>query len=266
MTLPNGDALALSTRGDTALRVRFLTAGGGDIAPIDSPMVSPEAPDAPFSACAPCGAIAGHGIVAASIGTLVVSAASELLLMDDNGKLLTRTEPLVGNATAGQLVFSSTATALLYGGGGRTSDPPSLTHSLVRASVQGCDVWAPHLYSTDGYAALGVVNITSGHGKTNELPIAYTKNETHLRWSRPLTSPFELYLMPAASLDEGTRRYYRLVGLPAVPPRFAFGFMASRWGWGDRTYIESVLHAFRDGAYPLDACALHPIQTPADAH
>mmetsp|Transcript_14254 Transcript_14254/g.24735 ORF Transcript_14254/g.24735 Transcript_14254/m.24735 type:complete len:552 (-) Transcript_14254:179-1834(-) len=40
---------------------------------------------------------------------------------------------------------------------------------------------------------------------------------------------------------------------PAVPPRYAFGFIASRWGWKDRAYIEDTLQRFRDGSFPIDA-------------
>ena len=50
-----------------------------------------------------------------------------------------------------------------------------------------------------------------------------------------------------------TSAYYALTGPAPVPPRYAFGFIASRWGWQDRAYIESVLHKFRDDQYPIDA-------------
>ena len=34
---------------------------------------------------------------------------------------------------------------------------------------------------------------------------------------------------------------------------WAFGFLACRWGWDNRSYIEQTLHEFRDGGFPLDA-------------
>ena len=46
--------------------------------------------------------------------------------------------------------------------------------------------------------------------------------------------------MVAPTLDLGTSAYYALTGPAPVPPRYAFGFIASRWGWQDRAYIESV--------------------------
>ncbi|CAE8625768.1 unnamed protein product [Polarella glacialis] len=59
--------------------------------------------------------------------------------------------------------------------------------------------------------------------------------------------------MPASSLAEGTSAYYSLIGTPRVPPRFAFGFIASRWGWESPAYIEQILGSFRSGNFPLDA-------------
>ena len=106
--------------------------------------------------------------------------------------------------------------------------------------------YAPHYYSTDGYACLAVVATTTGNGKSNVLAVSYSSDGSHIAWSASPKSPLELYLMPAASLDLGTEAYYSTTGLPAVPPRWAFGFIASRWGWGDSAYIEQV---GREGSY-----------------
>jgi hypothetical protein len=38
-----------------------------------------------------------------------------------------------------------------------------------------------------------------------------------------------------------------------VLPRHAYGFVACRWGWTDRAYIESILTQFRSGGYPIDS-------------
>jgi len=93
---------------------------------------------------------------------------------------------------------------------------------------------------------------TTGSGKTNYFPAGYSTDGSHITWS-PAEGPFELYFMPAPSLDAGTAAYYQLTGPPLVPPLYAFGFTASRWGWGNRSYIESVLNEFRSGSYPIDA-------------
>ena len=63
----------------------------------------------------------------------------------------------------------------------------------------------------------------------------------------------DLYLLPAPTLAASTTAMAGLTGPAAVPPRYAFGFLACRWGWQNRSYIEDTLHRFRDGGYPLDA-------------
>jgi len=44
-----------------------------------------------------------------------------------------------------------------------------------------------------------------------------------------------------------------LIGGSVLPHRYGFGFISSRWGWSNSSYLESVLHDFRSGSYPIDA-------------
>lgn len=157
----------------------------------------------------------------------------------------------LGGAGGGTGVTLSTAGASLYGRGSGGGDATKLTADSNTAYVDNRVVYVPHYYSTDGYAALGVVNETTGSGKTNYFPADYSSSGKEITWT--FKGPFEMYLMPAASLDLGTVAYYDLIGGSLVPPRYGFGFIASRWGWQDRTYLESVLHDFRSGSYPIDA-------------
>mmetsp|Transcript_14152 Transcript_14152/g.35788 ORF Transcript_14152/g.35788 Transcript_14152/m.35788 type:complete len:798 (+) Transcript_14152:69-2462(+) len=157
----------------------------------------------------------------------------------------------LGGMGSGNGVYLSTKAGQLYGRGSGKGDATKLTGTSVNPYVDNTATYVPHYYTTDGYAALGVVNITTGNGKTNNLPARYGTDGSKITWSTE--GAFELYLMPAATLDEGTAAYYSLIGAPAVPPRYGFGFIASRWGWENRSYIESVLHQFRDGNYPIDA-------------
>jgi alpha-glucosidase (family GH31 glycosyl hydrolase) len=63
----------------------------------------------------------------------------------------------------------------------------------------------------------------------------------------------DLYLMPAVAPADGLRAFWDLTGAPKVLPRHAFGFVACRWGWSDRAYIEQILQAFRAGQFPIDS-------------
>lgn len=319
-----GGAVALSTRGASAFRVRFLPSSDAPGPAVDTPMVAPEDADAHF--------VQVRDGISAAFGSLSLTAAGELQLFDATGKLLTVSEPLgekndtcaaqpgtdcasgcarisdrparnvsdeaaccdacksaaecaswifghpgdaegncwllksvggaarsadrtLGGAGGGQGVSLSTSSATrLYGRGGGKADATTLHPTgAVTASVDNTVTYAPYYYSTDGYACLAVTDVLSGNGKTNVLPVTYATDGSHIRWSRPAGAAFELYLMPAPSLDSGTAAYFSLVGRPAVPPRWAFGFIASRWGWENRTYIEQTLRTFRSGRYPIDA-------------
>jgi len=155
----------------------------------------------------------------------------------------------------GGVSFSSASDALLYGRGAGAGDDHVLTSTNVSPHVENREAYTPYFYSTDGYSALGVVDSwrTTGQGKTNYYPAGYSQSGSEIQWAADSKSAFEIYLMPAASLDIGTQSYYALTGTALVPPKYAFGFIASRWGWGNRSYIESVLKTFRSGSYPIDA-------------
>ena len=62
-----------------------------------------------------------------------------------------------------------------------------------------------------------------------------------------------IYLIPAKNMGDGISKYWDLIGRPAVPPRYAFGFLACRWGWKDSTTVYNTLKEFRSGNYPIDA-------------
>ena len=46
------------------------------------------------------------------------------------------------------------------------------------------------------------------------------------------------YLSPAAVPLDFTRAFYELTGPAALPPRHAFGFMATYWGWETMEFVE----------------------------
>lgn len=82
-------------------------------------------------------------------------------------------------------------------------------------------------------------------------------DQQRVRWSVrafPGLHQADVYLAPAvADARAATRALHELTGAVRVLPLYAFGFLACRWGWADRSYIETTLQTFRDGKYPLDA-------------
>lgn len=105
----------------------------------------------------------------------------------------------------------------------------------------------PYYWSSAGYSVLAL-------GDDDNAPGNWQRNETDgtITWTMPGNS-LDLYLMPAARLQEGTEDYAELTGRPPVPPRWAMGYMQSRWGWRDRAYIEDTLKQFLDRKLPVDA-------------
>jgi alpha-glucosidase len=123
----------------------------------------------------------------------------------------------------------------------------SLLQTKAETRVGNGTAVIPYYWSKDGYAALGVT-------EDDNAPASWTtaRGSSSLMWHFPGETA-DLYLMPASSLDAAARAYGELTGLPPVPPRWAFGYLQSRWGWQDRDYIEDTLHQFRSRHIPVDA-------------
>jgi alpha-glucosidase len=105
----------------------------------------------------------------------------------------------------------------------------------------------PHYWSDTGYAVLAV-------SSDDNAPASWSTSngQDHVTWTFEGTSA-DLYLMPAATLYDAAAAYAELSGRPAVPPRWTFGYLQSRWGWVDRAYIEDTLAQFADRNLPVDA-------------
>jgi alpha-glucosidase len=59
-----------------------------------------------------------------------------------------------------------------------------------------------------------------------------------------------------SSLTDITRQFRRLIGQSYIPPRWAFGFQQSRWGYRTEDDVREVVKKFRDEEIPLDAVCL----------
>lgn len=183
---------------------------------------------------------------AASCTDWSISKGSCVLLQDAEG--WTHEEGAIAGRSQGLLVFNSSQR--LYG---RGAGPPDALRLLAEGSpvtLANRASYVPYFYSKDGYAALGHSNVTH----FNRMAARYHSTGQQLAWV--FEGAFQLFLMPAASLSEGTKAYYALTGRPALPPRHILGFMACRWGWKDQRYLEQTVDHFRKGGFPLDSVIL----------
>jgi alpha-glucosidase len=105
----------------------------------------------------------------------------------------------------------------------------------------------PYYWCKSGYSALAV-------SSDDNSPASWTASSDlgRVQWIFPGTSA-DLYLMPAANLGKAAAAYAKLSGPPAVPPRWTFGYLQSRWGWKDEAYIDDTLHQFISRKLPVDA-------------
>ena len=171
------------------------------------------------------------------------------------------------------LVLGGAAGGRMYGSGGGRSEAGVGGDPYAAAAatpVVGNTVWyVPTAWSTDGYAALGVASANHSAADLAHYPVSWKRQNSstagagagpeaeaeaeEVVWAFEGTAA-ELYLMPAPTLKDGVAAIAALTGgMDSVPPRYAFGFLACRWGWSNRSYIESTLQTFRRERFPLDA-------------
>jgi len=243
LTIPHGledpFAFSLSMRGSSAFRLRIYNPKSPS--PFESPMIAPVRSDTKYEVI---NDKEGMGI-RSSLGTIMVTKKGTIVLKDLSGAVLTETKPM----SPGQPLMLSSNGGKLYGRGAAPPDARQLTATASDPLVCNRATYTPYYYSTDGYSALGVVNTTDG-ATVGHLPARYQSSGQDISWY--FSDSFELYIMPAKTLAEGTRAYYQLIGAPQVLPRYAFGFSASRWGWQDKAYIDDTLQKFRSGKFPID--------------
>uniref|UniRef100_A0A7S3NMC6 Glycoside hydrolase family 31 N-terminal domain-containing protein n=1 Tax=Aureoumbra lagunensis TaxID=44058 RepID=A0A7S3NMC6_9STRA len=173
---------------------------------------------------------------------------------------------LGGHVIANQtLRFSTSDPHRIFGrGSGMTQEAFDLTATpgtSYQAGVHNTQVYVPFYWTPfDSLAVLGVVNKTVD-GSSNELALSFAvdNSSSSIQWQffqndQNKNSLLELYIMPkASSYDDATKSYAALIGKPAIPPIYTFGFFASRWGWTSSSYVRNILAQFRSGKYPIDA-------------
>jgi alpha-glucosidase len=234
------EALCLSVRSNGAPKISssFLAAQAGSTAPV-----------------------AWHVVKKAGL-VGVQTAAGELLmnpqtgawtLQNADGRVLIPLHDIGGLARWHFAEDSQIALALGWGANkpirvyGCGNGAAGLLQTRAKTGVSNGRAVIPYYWSASGYAVLAV---TADDNKP-----AFWRAATHqdaVIWTFPGAAA-ELYLMPAASLKAAAGCYADLTGHAPVPPRWAFGYLQSRWGWENRAYIEDTLKHFQDLKLPVDA-------------
>jgi alpha-glucosidase len=188
----------------------------------------------------------------------IVPRTGELTMLNREGGVILRrpmfASPISPSCLHVQLSSSNGSRVYGYGGGamegGVGGDPWAAANSTP---VVGNTVWrTPSYYATDGYAALAVLPSSHSENSLTAYGANWSMEQGGLLWSFE-GQRIDLYLLPATTLKEGISALALLTGPSPVPPLWAFGFLACRWGWQNRSTIDQTLQTFRDRGFPLDA-------------
>ena len=71
-----------------------------------------------------------------------------------------------------------------------------------------------------------------------------------------MNGDLDVYLIEEASLKETARAFRALSGPSYLPPRWAFGYIQSRWGYAGEEEVREVARQHRERHIPLDALCL----------
>ncbi len=175
----------------------------------------------------------GQITINATTGTWSLYDAKGQPLIQDGTYRFTDTSVEINHTTQG----------VLYGSGNISSK--DLKKNQSASAVGNGVAGIPYLWNNTGYSAFGVSN-------NDNTPATWTNTHQQLTWKFP-SKAANLYLWPASTIYEGANGYVKLTGKPKLPPRWAFGYLQSQWGWEDSTYISNVLTKFRTHHLPVDA-------------
>ena len=84
--------------------------------------------------------------------------------------------------------------------------------------------------------------------------LGYTRSDTAVITSE--NGQLDLYMLEEDSLTELARSFRRLTGRSYLPPRWAFGYIQSRWGYASESEVRTVAGEHRKRGIPLDGVCL----------
>lgn len=190
--------------------------------------------------------IAAHPLygIKTAYGKLMINIkTNEWSLYDASGHVLIRDGAFSNTDTTIQITH--TAAGLLYGSGNRSTKALEKDQSITGAGNGVADI--PYFWNSAGYSAFAV-SANDNKPATWERP----KDKGALTWTF-VGKAANLYLWPAKTMYAAANGYIKLTGRPKLPPRWAFGYLQSKWGWDDSTYVADVATKFRTHKLPVDA-------------
>ncbi|WP_125152340.1 TIM-barrel domain-containing protein [Clostridium rectalis] len=90
----------------------------------------------------------------------------------------------------------------------------------------------------------GRVIFDLGYTKCDEISIKVPEND------------YDLYIIKGQSLNLISKEFRKLVGSSYIPPKWAFGYQQSRWGYKSKDDILDIVKNFKKNNIPLDGICL----------
>ncbi|MDB5134579.1 MAG: yicI 2, partial [Mucilaginibacter sp.] len=159
-----------------------------------------------------------------SYGKLMINTDTRVWsLYDAAGRVLIRDGAFSSAGTSIQITH--TGEGLLYGSGNMSSK--ELEKDRSASSVGNGVAGIPYFWNSAGYSAFGV-------SANDDKPATWdrAKDKAALTWKFSGKAA-NLYLWPAKTMYDGAKGYVKLTGRPKLPPKWAFGYLQSQWGWAD---------------------------------
>ncbi|HNZ61382.1 MAG TPA: glycoside hydrolase family 31 protein [Paludibacteraceae bacterium] len=167
-----------------------------------------------------------------------------LTLTDSKDKILILDATLLWGDSIQKINYTLPQKSLFYGSGNFSTKNLLKSQSAGKQGNGTVDI--PYCFSSVGFCTFGIT-ANDNHPATWK-----AIDDTKIEWNFSGKTG-NLYLCPASDLYEATNRLIALTGKSKIPPRWAFGFLQSQWGWADRAYIEDAIHNFRSRNLPVDA-------------
>lgn len=67
---------------------------------------------------------------------------------------------------------------------------------------------------------------------------------------------FYIYIIEGENLEEISTKFLQIIGKSYIPPKWAFGYFQSRWGYKDKDEVKKVYETFRKNDIPLEGIFL----------
>ncbi len=142
------------------------------------------------------------------------------------------------------LAAASGAVSLLYGMGieGGAQLGSSISDSQFVTAL--CLVLAAVAFLRLGFAAQDREQNARRYGRVDR---------THARTEEP---DYDLYILTGDSPNAVCTEFRKLIGHSYIPPKWAFGFAQSRWGYKTAEDVRAIARQYRENELPLDMICL----------